>query len=328
MVLLVFLFTRFSIDLSATWETIRQSNPLLYIAALVVHYTTFPFRAARWRMLLRNAGTAEVAPLPSVVTAARLVLMGWFVSAISWFRLGDAYRAYAYCEESGAPLSRAVGTVVAERVMDVLLVFVLLLAGFLLLYVDPKLRPSETLLVVAFGFAVASILFLLAMRRFRRGIFRRLPQRVGRVYHDFHEGTMRSFRTLPLVLLVGLLGWLSEVGRVYLVVRATGLEDAVGFGLILIVTVANALLSAAPLTPGGLGIVEPGIVGLLMLALPDNRDAAVSIVLLDRSISYVSIVLLGAVAFVYHRRVAARRLRASFASSQHHPRPEEGAAPS
>ena len=322
--LLVFLFTKFSIDLGATWETIRQSNPLLYIAAFLVHYTTFPFRGARWRMLLRNAGVAEVAPLPSVVTASRLVLMGWFASAITWFRLGDAYRAYAYCEESGAPLSRAIGTVVAERVMDVMLVFVLLLAGFLLLYIDPKLRPSETFLFIALGLAVASVLFLLAMRLFRRGIFRHLPERVGRVYHDFHEGTMRSFRTLPLVLLVGLLGWLSEVGRLYLVVWATGLD--VGFGLILFVTVANALLSAVPLTPGGLGIVEPGIVGLLAWALP--RSDAISVALLDRSISYVSIVLLGAVAFVYHRRVAARRLRASFASSQHHPRPEEGAAPS
>ena len=326
MVLLVFLFARFSIDLEATWETISQSNPLLYIAALLVHYTTFPFRGARWRMLLRNAGVAEVAPLPSLVTASRLVLMGWFASAITWFRLGDAYRAYAYCEESGAPLSRAIGTVLAERVMDVMLVFVLLLAGFFLLYIDPKLRPSETFLVVALGLAVASVLSLLAMRLFRNGMFRLLPERVGRVYHDFHEGTMQSFRALPPVLLVGLLGWLSEVGRLYLVVRATGLGNEVGFGLILFVTVANALLSAVPLTPGGLGIVETGIVGLLMWALP--RSDAVSVALLDRSISYVGIVLLGAVAFVYHRRVAERRLRESFASSQHHPRPEEGAAPS
>ena len=318
--ILAFLATRFSIDLDATWETIRHSNLFLYGAALVVHYTTFPFRGARWRMLLRNAGVAEAAPLPSLVTAARLVLMGWFASSITWFRLGDAYRAYAYCEESGAPLSRTVGTVVAERVMDVLLVFLLLLAGFLLLYADPKLRPSETFLVVALGLALASGLLLVAMQIFRRGVFRLLPRRVHRGYRSFHEGTMRSFRTLPLVLLVGLLGWLSEVGRLYLVVQVTGLE--VGFGLILFVTVANALLSAVPLTPGGLGIVETGIVGLLTWALP--RESAVSIALLDRSISYLSVVLLGGVAFVYHQRVVVRRSRASLPSSQPNPQPEEG----
>lgn len=318
---LVFLVSRFSIDLGATWETIRQSNPFLYLIALVVYYTTFPLRGARWRMLLRNAG---VAPLPSIGTAARLVLLGWFASCITWFRLGDAYRAYAYTEESGAPFARMMGTVLAERVMDIALVFLLLLAGFLLLYTDPKLKPSETFLLVGLGLVLVAGLILLVMQVFWRGVSRLLPQRIRRAYVSFHEGTMRSFRTLPLVLLVGLLSWLSEVGRLYFVVRATGLE--VGFGLIVFVAMANALLSAVPLTPGGLGIVETGIVGLLAWALP--RESAVSIALLDRSISYLSIIFLGIVAFVYHQRVVARRSRALFPSRQHHPgQQEEGAAP-
>ena len=323
MAFLVFLTSRFSIDLGSTWETIRQSNPFLYVLALVVHYTTFPFRGARWRLLLRNAGVAQVAPLPSQGTAARLVLLGWFASSITWFRLGDAYRAYAYSEETGAPMARTMGTVLAERVMDIVLVFLLLLAGFLLLYADPKLRPSKTFLVVGLALTVVAGLLLLAMQLFRSSVLRLLPQRVRSGYRSFHEGTMRSFRTLPLVFLVGLLGWLSEVGRLYLVVWATGLE--VGIGLIVFVTVANALLTAVPLTPGGLGIVETGIVGLLMWALP--RESAVSIALLDRSISYLSVILLGAVAFVYHQRILARRSRASFPSGQHSPRREEGEVP-
>ena len=57
-------------------------------------------------------------------------------------------------------------------------------------------------------------------------------------------------------------------------------------------TLANAMLTTVPITPGGLGIVEPGILGLLTLSLP--RSEAVSVALLDRSISYLSIVILGA----------------------------------
>ena len=114
---------------------------------------------------------------------------------------------------------------------------------------------------------------------------------------------MQSFRTLPVAMLLGLLGWLSEVGRLYLVVQATGLE--VGIGLVMFVTVANALLSAVPLTPGGLGVVETGITGLLMLSLAQSD--AISVALLDRSISYVSVIILGIVSLIYHRRVVARR---------------------
>ncbi len=316
--LLVFLVTRFSIDLGDTWRTIRHSNLLLYGVAFLVHYTTFPFRGARWRMLLKNAGVEHEAPLPSILASSRLILIGWFVSSVTWFRLGDAYRAYAYREESGAPLSRSIGTVLAERVMDIGLVFVLLVVGFLLLYTDPALHPPKVLLLVSLGLTAACGLLLLAMKVFRKSLLGLLPGRLRDGYYAFYEGTMRSFHTLPIVLLLGLLAWLSEVGRLYFVVRATGLD--VGIGLILFVTLANALLSAVPLSPGGLGIVETGIVGLLMWTLP--RSDAVSIALLDRSISYLSVVALGALAFLYHRSVVNRRSKKLLLVPKQYPQTE------
>ena len=71
------------------------------------------------------------------------------------------------------------------------------------------------------------------------------------------------------------------------------------FPLIVFVTLANAILTTIPLTPGGLGIVEPGIIGLLTLNIP--ASVAISIALLDRSISYVSIVVFGALLFVIQK---------------------------
>ena len=73
-VIIYFLVSRFSINLDATWETIRSSNPLLYLAAMLVHYTTFLFRGARWRVLLDNAGVSQTAEPPSVLASARLVV--------------------------------------------------------------------------------------------------------------------------------------------------------------------------------------------------------------------------------------------------------------
>ena len=87
-----------------------------------------------------------------------------------------------------------------------------------------------------------------------------------------------------------------------------------GIGLIVFVTIANAILSAIPLTPGGLGIVEPGIAGLLTLAPAlaalepaDALSVALSVALLDRSISYVSLIIFGSVAFLLHQRARAAR---------------------
>jgi uncharacterized protein (TIRG00374 family) len=55
------------------------------------------------------------------------------------------------------------------------------------------------------------------------------------------------------------------------------------------------LLSAIPLTPGGLGVVETGVSGLLQLEL--TVEMAVAVALLDRTISYLSIIATGGVVF-------------------------------
>ena len=51
---LLFMVTRFDVDLGVTWEQVRGANPWLLVAAFAVHYTTFFFRGARWRLLLAH----------------------------------------------------------------------------------------------------------------------------------------------------------------------------------------------------------------------------------------------------------------------------------
>ena len=130
-VFLLFLVTRFDVDLDVTWNQVKSSNPWLLAAAVLVHYTTFGFRGARWRLLLQNARSAEeTAPTePGVLYFSQLMLFGWFANAVGWLRLGDAYRAYLYRDEQGASFARAIGTILAERMLDTLLVVLLLAAA-------------------------------------------------------------------------------------------------------------------------------------------------------------------------------------------------------
>ncbi|MCH2506506.1 MAG: flippase-like domain-containing protein [Dehalococcoidia bacterium] len=63
---LFFLVTRFDVDPKAAWADVRDSNPWYLVLAVLVHYMTFLFRGARWRMLLRNAQEDESA-VPGVM---------------------------------------------------------------------------------------------------------------------------------------------------------------------------------------------------------------------------------------------------------------------
>ena len=150
--------------------------------------------------------------------------------------------------------------------------------------------------------SVAIGLLLLLMRGYGKRLAQFLPKRIQNTYNRFHQGTIGSLRQIPTVFALGLTGWLLEVGRLFLVVQALGSD--VGFPLILITALGHAILSTVP-TPGGIGAVEPGITSLLMIDL--TREGAASIAIVDRSVTYLSVLLLGGLAFLVLQASQSRR---------------------
>jgi uncharacterized protein (TIRG00374 family) len=141
------------------------------------------------------------------------------------------------------------------------------------------------------------------MRSFGRKVMSMLPlpSRVVEFYDRFEEGVFGSVgvRGMPMLgLLTGLI-WLTEALRLYLVVRAlsfTGLD--LGFSGALFVALIGSLLTALPLTPGGIGVVETGMIGILTGAFGATATQAAAIVVVDRAISVFSIVVLGGIAYM------------------------------
>lgn len=308
---LFFLATRFHIDWGTTWDKLRASNLYLYGAAFASYYVGFLLRGLRWRIMLKNANTSGDSPgeVPSVLACSRYIFLGWFANAITWFRLGDAYRAYVFTEDTGYSFSRTMGTVLAERILDVVMVFALLVVASLAFYGAGGLGGMALFLGVASLLVLVGVAGLLVMRQFGMRLARFLPARLKSSYDRFHQGALGSFGQLPLLLLISCLAWFTEVGRLFLVIQSLDLSATVSFSLVLFVTLAHAILTTIPITPGGLGIAEPGMVGLLTLSMA--RSEAISVTLLDRSISYLSIVVLGGLVFFLDQVSRGRRGRVS-----------------
>lgn len=290
---LAFLVFRFDIDLEGAWARVRESNPWYLLLALIVHYTTFLFRGARWRLLLRNA-QIQGSPLPGVLYCSQLVLLGWFVNSVAWLRLGDAYRAYLYRDEQGASFSRTIGTILAERTLDAILVTALLLVAVPFLFKGAQ-QATWAVLGIAVILVAVLVLLLLVLTLARERALRILPGWLAERYQRLHEGALGGFRQVAPVTLLGLLGWLSEVGRLYLVSQALSL--GLGLPLVIFIALANSLLTLVP-TPGGFGAVESGVFGLLLRLSSLSAAAAAALVVVDRSITYVSVIILGAVLFL------------------------------
>lgn len=304
--LLVLLLTRFDIAWGATWDHMRSLNLWWYALAYVVYYTAFIFRGARWRILLMNAaGDDPPTPAPSVIYCARIIHMSWFANSVTFFRIGDAYRAFAYTEEFKASFPRTMGTVLADRLIDLTVVVLIMVVGIGILLLQGDIDPPLLLVVAAAALLGLIVAGLVGMIVARSWMLRWLPGRLSFAYERFHQGTLGSFGRLPLVFGLGVLGWVSEIGRLFFVVQALGVPVAVG--LLVFVPMATGLLSAVPLTPGGLGVVETGVSGLLQLEL--TVELAVAVALVDRTITYLSIVLTGGISFAL--RQWGRRRRAA-----------------
>jgi uncharacterized protein (TIRG00374 family) len=302
-----FLATTFDVDWSRTWDKVRSLNPWLYVAAMLVYYSTFPFRGLRWKILAYNAGMGDeaVARTPSVLQFSQLILISWFVNGIAPLRLGDGYRAYALSEESGGGFSWSLGTILAERLVDMLTVFFLVVIAVLWYSATRGIGGIASILTASVVMAVVGIAVLILLTRgYGARVAQHLPSRFEGAYRRFQEGTLGSLRQRQrrAIFALGLVGWLLEMARLYLVMEAVDLT--VTLPLVMIVALGHGILSIVP-SPGGVGAVEPGLTALLVLGMA--KADAPSVVLVDRSITLASVLIIGGLAFLLWQVFSARR---------------------
>ena len=289
-----------NVDWGTALSTIRGSDPWLVVAALIVYYATFPLRARRWARLLREGGL-----MVRGRDLLEILMLGWFVNCLAPAKLGDLYRSYLVKQRFNVSLSRTVGVVVAERLLDIFVVFALLLVGGYIAFgrtVLPDLR-----LVYLSGAALAALIvaafvgvYFVAPRLAR--FFPREVRRIGRL---FREGVLHSFRALPEAGPETVVIWLAEAARLAFVLAALGLELPISG--VIFVAVASSLLTTVPLTPAGFGFVELAVVYVLTTGFGLATHDAIAVAVLDRLVSVFSVIVLGGILYARHRRQEALR---------------------
>ena len=280
---------------------IRSADPWLIVLAYAVFALTFPIRTLRWRVLLTNAVHREdVTPVYRSRDLAQILYISWFVNGVVPAKLGDLYRAYMARANYGTSLTRTLGTIFSERVFDVgaLIIMVMASAAWIARSPETSEEVGRILAVAALALAVLGlgVLFLLL---FGTPIFARLPKAAAAIYERFHSGVFDSWtwRTGPFLWLASFAIWSLEMVRLAIVMRALGLE--LHPAEIVFVGTAASLLLAVP-TPGGLGAVEGGLLGLMRL-IGVGGGVAGAVAIVDRVITYWSVILTGGLLFVFTR---------------------------
>jgi uncharacterized protein (TIRG00374 family) len=233
--------------------------------------------------------------MPSTFEITRIMYLSWFANCVTVARLGDAYRAYLLKRAAGVSFAVTLGTVLAERILDLAVLVAMMGAGALLLF--REVLPPEAMQALSAGLILSAAVTacLLVIQRLRSTVERVLPKCLHVHYARLERGVTGSFcgsssGGLPLLVVLSAAGWLIECATLYLTAEAVNAPISVAVALV--VALAASLLSTVPFTPGGLGFTEAGM--MLMLQWPGlGTHTAVAITLLFRLVNYWSIVGLG-----------------------------------
>jgi uncharacterized protein (TIRG00374 family) len=300
LVLLALAFRTLGVNLGRTWNLISGANLGFLLLAFIAYYLTFPIRGFRWRFILARVGTRV-----GLRDATEILFLSWFVNCVVPAKLGDLYRAYLLKGNAGASASRTVGTIFIERIADILVIFGLALAAGFWSFRGRSRPEVDLIFLIGFIFALGLVVFVIGLRFWGDRIGPLLPERFRQLWDRFHEGSTGAlaFSALPVIGGATVIIWLLEGARLYLVIRALALPDVgLGISASVFVALAAALLTAMPLTPAGIGFVEAGIAGALLIYGVD-QDPAVAVALTDRGISILTVIVLGGIFYLFSSKV-------------------------
>ncbi|WP_162004935.1 lysylphosphatidylglycerol synthase transmembrane domain-containing protein [Dictyobacter vulcani] len=304
-VALVFVAQKANINPQKTWNAVKHADIFFFLAAFVIYYLSFGLRALRWKLLLENVGfTSENGiHLPRYLKLVEIVYISFFANVVVPAKLGDLYRAYLLRQEINVSTTRSFGTVLAERLLDLIVLLLLFIPAILISLhqsMPPQVALGMQILLVAVAIGIAG---LFVLRMAREHIARLVPVRFREQYYHFQEGTLGSFRRLPLlsVLTVGV--WGCEALRFFFIALSLHL---IGGNIAHILTASifiglgEALLTVVPATGGGIGLVEGGMAAMIALFYKggDLVNQTTAAILLDRIITLFSILVIGFIVFM------------------------------
>ena len=281
----------------------RNANVYFVLIAFIIYYFSFPIRTFRWRMLLENIGYTKEngIQLPKFWKLLEIIYVSWFANVIVPAKLGDLYRAYLLRREAGLPASRTFGTVLAERLLD-LIVLLLLFIPSVIISLHENLPPQLALgLKITMVLVIVGVIGLFMLRMFPTQIGLVVPKRFRGYYYQFQEGTLGSFKRIPSLtgLTVGV--WACEALRFFFIALALNLIPGNLTHVLsasLFIALGEALLTVIPFTGGGIGLVEGGMLAMISLFTP-NTSLALAAIVIDRAISLFSILVIGFFVFMF-----------------------------
>ena len=241
-------------DLAKTADVLSRADLRWVGVAAVFMSLDLAFRALRWQRLLRPIASVGYPPMLGYL------LIGYLANNILPARLGELVRSHYLGDREGISRASALGTVVVERIVDLVAVVVIATVALLILSVrgvvgDAVLVGAAVtglfLIVLAIGIVAHRLPGLDRIRTFIEGY-----PRVGDLARSLQDGLAVAARprTVGEAIVASGASWTMAILAYAAIGQALGIELSMAQAALIASGVA--LASAVPAGPSNLGTFE------------------------------------------------------------------------
>ena len=298
------------------WHALRASDYLWLIPALGAFVLAVVTRAMRWRSLFAPGRR----PPRGVVLNATTI--GYFYNNILPARAGEAARVVVLARRSATPPVEIVGTVVLERLYDVVTILVIFFvaepwlphvswfgtAALVAIVLAGLIAAAATILAV-YGDRPLRVL-LSPLRRFSLLSGARLDRTVDELAHGLSG--LRDVRIAGEAFLWTVAAWMLSALCAYFVSLSFHLDLSFACGVLVTVAVGASMILPSP--PAAIGVFE-GATLIALEAYDVPHSVALSYALVLHAVNFVPFILAGMWLLQYNVRHPYRQRSATTAEN-------------
>ncbi len=236
-------------------DAIKSVNAWFLVPIFFVGFLSHLVRAIRWRYLLETLDMH-----PSVTNTFFAVMIG-YIANLALPRAGEVAKCTVLAKYERMPAHKMLGTIVAERAFDVLCLFIISVATFLLQmniineYVSAKMHiliqkiHQNSIVLVGMLVVLAAVIIALVI------VYRRHKHtRIGTIMKEMSHGIMSIIHMKKRWQFIGItvLMWCMYVSQVYVGLRCLPATHNIHPLASLVVLVYGSV--GLIITPGGIGM--------------------------------------------------------------------------
>lgn len=233
-------------------------------------------------------------------TDSAIVFLSGFTMSVTPGKLGEVLKSYLLKQTDNISMSKTAPIIFAERLTDV--IGLVILASFGVMLFDDGIIILVVVLV-----CTAAVLFVIQSRRLSLhliGYGERIKyvSRFTHYLHQSYESAFQLLRSKPLFLttVLSAVSWSCECIAMWYVLKGFGIDSSLIFATS---TYAfSSLAGALSMLPGGLGVAEGSIVGILQSSGISKSIATSSALLIRLCTLWLGVFIGASTLFIFRKK--------------------------